>query len=210
MKGILMTPDNHKAIRELKKTVTRRLIDYKLIKKYPGEWIYKGLLDSGQYWFQHPPCARYNYLYNAYIKPRYKVGDVVYIKEAFALHPAAKELGYPIVFYKERGDVTSEQNRWKSPLFMPAWAARTFIQITNVRPERLQEITLEDCKAEGIHGYTFAKACCSDNPPDPRWKYIELWDSINPKQRWNTNPWVRRYEFKKIEIGDMNPNVKNE
>ena len=71
----------------------------------------------------------------------------------------------------------------RSPLFMPEWAARYFEKITDIRAERLQEITWEDVLAEGIAQYTFARGCCSDNPPDPRWKFIELWDSINAKPK---------------------------
>ncbi len=193
MKGILFKPDMIKAIKEGRKTQTRRVM-------------------------QNQPIEMDKVYYKAFRKdfggriPRYQVGEVVYIKEAFALHPAAKELGYPIVFYKERGDVTSELNRWKSPLFMPAWAARDFIRITHVRPERLQEITEEDALAEGItimHGTWQSiekdnktgelKLVGEPQPFTARYHYGALWDSINPKYPWASNCWVWRYEFKRVD-----------
>jgi len=89
---------------------------------------------------------------------------------------------------------------WKSPLFMPRWASRITLEITGVRVKRVQEINTDDCKAEGISGYTFARACCSDNPPDPRWKFIELWDSLNAKRGygWEVNPFVWCISFKLV------------
>ena len=64
---------------------------------------------------------------------------------------------------------------------------------TSLRSERLQDISRNDVVAEGIAQYTFAKGCLSDDPPDPRWAFIELWDSIHKKgERWADNPkvWV--------------------
>jgi len=67
-----------------------------------------------------------------------------------------------------------------------------------IRQERLQEMSLDDCAAEGIPQYTFARGCLSKTPPDPRWKYIELWNSINTRKgtRWDENPmvWVLTFE----------------
>lgn len=73
------------------------------------------------------------------------------------------------------------------------------IRITAIRRERLQDITLEDVKAEGIGQYTFARGVLSDNPPDPRWKFIKLWNEVHPKvpDNWESNPevWVITFEL---------------
>lgn len=95
---------------------------------------------------------------------RYHTGETVYIKEVWI-------------------------GKWRNPLFMPEWAARYFIKITDVRVGRLQEITNTDAVAEGIF---WAK----NNPRDD---FSFLWDSINPKYPWADNPWVFAYTFEKVE-----------
>jgi hypothetical protein len=74
------------------------------------------------------------------------------------------------------------------------------IEITALWREHVQDMTLADCEAEGIASYTFARGVLSETPPDPRWKYIELWDSINTRKgtRWSDNPEVWVIEFKVV------------
>ena len=81
---------------------------------------------------------------------------------------------------------------------MPHWASRLTLKVLRIRVESLQEITLEDVKAEGIGSFTFAKGVLSETPPDPRWKFIELWNSLNAKRGygWAANPWVWVVEFR--------------
>ena len=205
MKGILFKPDMISAIVDGRKTQTRRVI------KPQPQWL------SGAWYWRHP---RYNYgdgdgvhyFHTRHITSsvleammpcaRYQVGETVYIKEAWAC-----DLGH--IIYRtgsaRRGDDTNlhlikskqdENPSWRSPLFMPEWAARYFIKILAVRAERVQEITEEDCRVEGIAGYTFARGCISQTPPDPRRKFIEPWNSINPKYPYDSNPWVWAYGFK--------------
>jgi len=86
---------------------------------------------------------------------------------------------------------------------MPRSAARIFIRITNVRVERLQDITEEDAEAEGCSGTLFYSngepQCYNVSPVE---QYIELWDEINGKKqgyRWGDNPWVFVIEFERVE-----------
>lgn len=111
-------------------------------------------------------------------KSKYKVGEIVYLKEPYA--ETCDEYGSPLIAYRfdntafylirkdENGDyyqlntikkpVTTNWTinnfpacgEWKNKLFMPEWAARYFIEITAVRAERLQDISEEDCVKEGI------------------------------------------------------------
>lgn len=73
------------------------------------------------------------------------------------------------------------------------------IRLLEIRREPLQAITLEDVIAEGIPQYTLARGVLSETPPDPRWKYRELWESINGAGSWDANPdvWVLRFEVVK-------------
>lgn len=85
--------------------------------------------------------------------------------------------------------------KWKPSIFMPRAASRITLEITSLRVERLQEISEDDAKAEGV----------SQHPNYPKeffssWTaaYKHLWNSINGPGSWNTNPWVWVIEFKRI------------
>ncbi len=93
---------------------------------------------------------------------RFHAGEVMYIKEAHKF----------------------------TSLFMPA--ARIFLLVTDVRAERLKEITGGDCLKEGCPQIEASMGL------HLQW-YKELWDSINPKSKWDTNPWVFVYTFKKVD-----------
>ena len=91
------------------------------------------------------------------------------------------------------GNLAIGKWEWKSSLHMPEHYARHFITILAVRAERLQEITPEDCIAEGIIEE------CGDGLA-LRDRYEPLWSSINPTYPFESNPWVFPYEFVK-EMG---------
>ncbi len=157
-------------------------------------------------------------------QPRYHADEVVYIKEAyreidFCLLDIEKPFGRAKVEYRDGEQQWCHKpkdspiiipDKWRSPLFMPEWAARTFIQITDVRAERLQEITPEDCLAEGIVRQTdrgnniFWYEICGEYHGDtqtvtPLQSYAILWDSISPKFPWSSNPWVWVYTVMKAK-----------
>ncbi len=243
MKGILFKPDMIKAIREGRKTQTRRVIkaSNSTVCGYcykSSEPIWAGLVwdnrvfvDCGPH-ILHPYTSQY--LHVPYTEPDndddgrvfrvrslLEVGDVVYIKEAWGL--SINEHGHECLCYKSTNDddmaLDNPQmmrlwnhetkkwilkqtecpswypDKWFSPLSMPAWAARDFIQITDVRVQRVQEITPVDCLAEGIMPNDMpAKALIDD--------YACLWDSINKKYPWSSNPWVWVYTSKKVDKGN--------
>ena len=76
---------------------------------------------------------------------------------------------------------------------MPRWASRITLRITNVRVERVQEISEEDAQAEGFRREPAM-------PIDPRDWFRVLWDSINAGRGypWSANPWVWVVEFTSI------------
>ena len=103
------------------------------------------------------------------------------------------------LFYRATHHFPDDDQKWVAAIYMPRWASHITLEIVNVRVERLWEISREDCIAEGIGSYTFARGAISDNPPDYRWKFIEIWDIINGKRApWSSNPFVWVLEFKKL------------
>ena len=79
---------------------------------------------------------------------------------------------------------------------MPRWASRILLEITDVRVERLQSITLGDiCKEVGCGLYDFRPATYGFQV----WE--ELWKSIYGAENWQANPWVWVIEFKRVEGG---------
>jgi hypothetical protein len=78
---------------------------------------------------------------------------------------------------------------------MPRWASRITLEITNIRVERLNEITRGDAMAEGCPFPNMADG------PDPREWFFDLWESINGAGSSFANPWVWVIEFRKVEEG---------
>lgn len=89
--------------------------------------------------------------------------------------------------------------RWRPSIHMPRWASRITLELTDVRVERLQDISESDAVAEGIErsartGKYIPGAC-----DYAAWAYRELWDQINGAGAWETNPWVWVLCFRRLE-----------
>jgi hypothetical protein len=120
-------------------------------------------------------------------------GGRLWVRETWAW--CTKADGHHI--YKADGDGIGnchvDGDRWRPSIFMPRWASRITLEITEVRVQRLQEISVQDAIAEGI-----AKSPTS-YPRDERDDFRDLWDSINAnKYPWASNPYVWALTFKKI------------
>ena len=101
---------------------------------------------------------------------------------------------------------------WKPSIHMPRWASRITLEIVSVHVERLNEITEEDAKAEGIEeikslpivrGATRSK-CWRDYGIgvgffQPVQSFRSLWESINGPGSWDANPWVWVVEFRRLK-----------
>ena len=182
MKGILFKQNMVQAIMHNSKTVTRRLQGLNKVNSYPEEWAVAGTDGLGTFGFKN--------LYTSMrltLRAPLRPGQVVYVKEGW------KDRLLTSAEVPEHVEIKV----WNSPMFMPAWAARIFLEIVSVRSERLQTITEDDAIAEGIH----AGASWITSPIE---QYAALWDSINtkPGTRWADNPFVFRYEFRRTEASE--------
>jgi hypothetical protein len=94
--------------------------------------------------------------------------------------------------------------RWRPSIHMPRWASRLTLEVTEVRVQRLQEISEEDATAEGIPSDAAGWARLGILPPVPvekdgtaRSAFRWLWDSINGERAsWASNPWVWAVSFR--------------
>jgi len=103
-------------------------------------------------------------------------------------------------------DGNSKRSEWRPSIHMPRWASRITLEITDVRVERLQAISEEDARAEGVKRDTepcdhIRRACADIECMGPTFKstFCELWDSLNAKRApWASNPWVWAISFKRV------------
>jgi len=138
-------------------------------------------------------------------------GDLLYVRETWRCEGHG-EHGQFTIRYRADNETNgvkvvyeySYMDKWRPSIHMPKWAARTWLRVTGVRVERVQDITEEDCIAEGIISLT---------PPGYRYKvdgkvfstgrlaFAALWDSIYDKRGlgWDVNPWVWVTSYEVIE-----------
>jgi hypothetical protein len=80
---------------------------------------------------------------------------------------------------------------------MPRRASRITLQVTGTRPERLQDISKADVIAEGItkrNGFPIEDCQAGWHEP-----FAELWERINGKESWNSNPMIWVVEFRRVK-----------
>ena len=125
-------------------------------------------------------------------------GDVLWVRETW--QPSAS--GAYVHF---KADIIGEDANkgWKPSVHMPKDACRLFLRITNVRLERLQEISEQDAKSEGAGKWkefaTFPELNKTIEQETHASGFAKLWVSINGKESWNDNPWVWVVEFERME-----------
>lgn len=119
-------------------------------------------------------------------------GDLLWVRETFAYWSkttAAYRSGGPCSDGEVRQFYTP--TRWRPAIHMPRWASRLTLRLTDVRVQRVQEITEDDAIAEGIpRAYPIAKV-----------EFQDLWDDINAERGypWPSNPWVWALSFEVIK-----------
>lgn len=185
---ILFSTPMVKAIKSKRKTITRRIFKVgKEIVNHPQETV------SFDYEIQE---AVYNSLggQSWYKCPYGQVGDIIWVRETFAeancLTKGGNEFSHYV--YKADGDPLHNHFKWKPSLFMPKSACRFFLEITDIKVERLQDISAEDIKAEGVT-YTM------DYYPILLEQWESLWVKINGQKSWDENPFVWTISFKVVE-----------
>lgn len=185
---ILFSAPMVRAILEGRKTMTRRVVKNKCALSW--------LLPTG-----FTP----EFVTNSenHLCPYGQVGDRLWVRETFGQCDRV----VPHVIYRADGESPNPDFKWKPSIFMPRKYSRITLEMTNVRVERLQDISEEDAKAEGIEqidglwkNYLPEGILGWISIDDPRESFRTLWTSINGPESWNANPWVWVVEFKRLSI----------
>lgn len=207
MKPILFNTDMVRATLEGVKTETRRLV-----KPIPPENARLELVGDRRHAMDlsiEIPGPNDRRIYT----PPYLLGDILYVRETWAewtggyVYKADGTCsGYPLAFV----------DHWHPSIHMPKEAARIFLRVTDLRVERLQEITDEGAEHEGICGYyvgmgesAYSRYSNWNEAKNhlydfPRGAFADLWThTLKPtdigKYGWAANPWVWVISFKRCE-----------
>jgi hypothetical protein len=227
---ILFSAPMIRAILNGEKTQTRRVV-----KPQPTgtPWFWEGdEVDPQPQWFDswetgRDVCGAHLHEVNNPMKQRYAKGDHLWVREAW-LDAWAQNLGHTSTQYHYRADPGNEHYgyKWRPSIHMPRAASRITLKVTDVRVQRLQDISEEDARAEGVEDPNAERL-------DPDWKICPrcggtglydhhsmqgcspdsdclkcdtykkrfglLWESINGQGSWDTNPWVYALTFERAK-----------
>ena len=205
IKPILFNVEMVRAILDRRKTCTRRVIKpqpkarlcYTYARRHKdciGKWTYpsRGVREFWGEEYKLPENIKDEELSKRW-NPPYHTDDILYVRETWKKAPN----GYYYYEDWQRNDI-ADVTKWKPSIHMPKEAARIWLKVTNVRVERLQEITSEQIGREGVEvEYPHVL-----NGEEKRYAFSTLWNSTVKKSDldrygWNANPWVWVIEFER-------------
>lgn len=142
--------------------------------------------------------------------PPYKPGDILYVRETWCglpVNEAGHFRGHPIYYYKADGDLRPEgwRGAWHPSIHMTKEAARIWLKVTDVRVERLQDITEDGAKEEGANWKNGKNVGWEEKMKRTATeRFAEIWNSTIKKSDldrygWATNPWVWVIEFERCD-----------
>jgi hypothetical protein len=185
LKPILFSTEMVKAILEGRKTMTRREIkglpeDASKVWNDGGEWIVEN--EDGHCW-------------DGKLKSKYEIGQILWVRETWQ-----KVNGNQFIY---RANSLGDNLKWKPSIFMPKSACRLFLEVTNVRAERLQDISGDEPIREGLFTiehegtleYLVGQVCAIKDSSEKSVAWI--WQNINGE--WKSNPFVWVITFKIVE-----------
>ena len=182
IKPILFNTEMVRAILDGRKSCTRRIVKHDV-----------GAILNSPYHKEHPEVADKQIISKLCIPP-YQPGDILYVRETWKKAPN----GY---YYEDwqRNDI-ADVTKWKPSIHMPKEAARIWLKITDVRVERLQEITIDGIRSEGLS--SMAVHVGDMEIAVKEWEL--LWNSTIKKSDldrygWAADPWVWVIEFVQCE-----------
>ena len=202
---ILFSGEMVRAILDGRKTQTRRVIKPQPMK-----------LDTAQ-WFPGPPGDKRNakhYANESHLRKGLPIdfcpygipGDRLWVRETWRTDKLG-EGEYPVrkgqwIECRATPDIPppTYPGRWRASIHMPRWASRIDLEITDIRVERVQEISPQDVCREGIRPTIPGGFEIDECDWIGAQQFKPLWDSINAKRGygWDMNPWVWVISFRRI------------
>ena len=186
IKPILFNTEMVRAILDGRKSCTRRIIkpqweECPHCKYVHNEYIYDKMAENVY-------CARCGYPIEPERRSPYQPGDILYVRETFI------QMAAHTFWYKADGKSWMlKALRWKPSIHMPKEAARIWLKVTDVRVERLQDMTDDDAEAEGCFDYTSTAL-----------GFPDVWESTIKESDldrygWQANPYVWKIEFERCK-----------
>ena len=225
IKPILFNTEMVRAIMDGRKTCTRRMVKPQPDEKHTYQLGF--VTDSTE----KKEVGCFGFGINEYggsiqyVKSQYQPGDILYVRETWerfecrncegdergncSKEPKKSVLDKTCGCYMYRAtDEISGDAKWHPSIHMPKEAARIWLKVTNVRVERLQDITEDGAKAEGAidnRGFIHSPENEYDRIYTAREHFIEIWDRTIKKSDleiygWDANPWDRVIEFERCEL----------
>lgn len=227
-KSIVFSAESVQAILNGRKTITRRLIKPSLVARFDEG---RGPADTAA-GYPFVEDAYGDHISVVKLCPYGEPSDLLWVRETWAaeemgsrerigIHYRATDMGKykpsaivnrPVNFVLKKAAQSvagSADGCWRSPRFMPRWASRITLRITDVRVERLQDISEEAAEKEGIEispqrravGIPFYKGVgVNEWHIFARDAFAQLWNSINGKDApWESNPWVWAISFERVK-----------
>lgn len=224
-----------RALLDGRKTQTRRVLkpqpSYGVESVLGPEWYEPEVVDRRGELVPGKPCwGVYDKWGEWGTKVPYMPGDRLWVKEAYTAHwggpcngaveirhGAVKQSNGSVVrlpheldqlwaYYRADGVALPLGKRlWQSPRFMPRWASRLTLLVTAVRVQRVQEISTDDCLAEGIDANEAGLVLVQGSLPlTAKAAYRGLWNHLNAKRGygWDANPWVVAVTFT-VHVGNI-------
>lgn len=190
-----------RAILEGRKTQTRRVIK---VQPESNEFGISRVVESskksdeGKYFWSISDATGFKKRSSLFNSPFGNVGDRLYVREAFAIVPRTAyamsdgvqqtinpDDPYNAAIYRAGWERFTP--RWKPSIHMPRWACRIQLEITDIRIQRLLDISRDDARAEGFTGEI------------PIYGFTSTWRDIYGEEDIDQNVWVWVIEFKRIE-----------
>ena len=137
--------------------------------------------------------------------PRFAPGDRLWVREAFSYDrlDVDRDGILPPWYWADGNPDAGDWTRPKPSIHMPRWASRLTLIVTDVRVQRLQDISEDDARAEGVEcdsdgwrDYMMPTTQCCGSA---RNSFATLWDSLNAERApWSSNPWVVAVTFRPV------------
>ena len=200
IKPILFNTEMVRAILDGRKDATRRIV--KGFIPDDAVWGYTAFTPKGYISCRGTFADGYG---EKFFKLPCESGDILYVRETWCglpVNEAGHMRGHTIYYYKADGELRPKgwRGTWHPSIHMPKEAARIWLKVTDVRVERLQEITSEQICREGVEvEYPHVL-----NGEEKRYAFSRLWNSTIKKSDldcygWNASPWVWVIEFERCE-----------